>query len=137
MDILARRCHYDRMNLERIFARGFVIVGGVIWVAAALGAASRTYLGATPMATAGMAALPLLLAVLAFVAGWFYERLAGTLLLAGAVAVVVWGVIGAWEAGVWMTMAAVLIGPMAIAGLLYLMAASTQRACELEEAAKR
>lgn len=132
MDILVRRCHYDRMNLERIFARGFVILGGVIWVAAALGAASRTYLDATPLETTGMAALPLALAVLAFVIGWFYERLAGFLLLAGAAGVVVWGLVGLWEAGVWMTMAATLVGPMAIAGLLYLMAASTQRACELE-----
>ena len=133
MDILVRRCNYDRMNLERISAMGFVLLGGVIWVAAALGAASKMYLNATPLETASMAALPLALAAIAFLVGWFYERLAAVLLFAGAAAVVVWGLIGAWEAGVWMTMVAVLIAPAAFAGLLYLMAAMTQRACELQE----
>jgi len=133
MDILVRRCNYDRMNLERIFARGFVLFGGVIWVAAALGAASKTYLNATPMETAWLAFIPLALAGIAFLVGWFYERLAAVLLFVGAVVVVVWGLVGAWEMGVWMTMGAVLIAPTAVAGLLYLMAAMTQSACELQE----
>jgi hypothetical protein len=133
MDILVRRCNYDRMNLERIFARGFVLLGGAIWVAAALGAASKTYLNATPMETAWLAFIPLALAITAFLVGWFYERLAAVLLFAGAAVVVVWGLIGAWEMGVWMTMTAMLIAPTAVAGLLYLMAAMTQTACELQE----
>lgn len=134
MELLVKRCNYNRMNMERIFARGFVILGGVFWVAAALGAASKTYLNATPMQTVWMAALPLALAIVAFVVGWFYERLAAALLFAGAAVVLLWGLIGGWEMGVWMTMTAVLIAPTAIAGLLYLMAAMTQRACEFQEA---
>jgi hypothetical protein len=94
MELLVRRCDYERMNVERVFARGFVLFGGGVWVAAALGAASKTYLNATPMEATWMAALPLSLAVVAFVVGLLYERLAGALLFVGGIGVVVWGLIG-------------------------------------------
>jgi hypothetical protein len=134
MDLLARTCNYDRMNLQRFLARGFVVFGGVFWVAAALGAGSATYLNATPMQTAGMAVVPLVISVVTLAVGWFYERLGAVLLLAGAVAIVIWGVVAGWEAGVWLTMGVFLIAEMIVAALLFLLAAQTERVCALEEA---
>jgi len=134
MDLLAKTCNYERMNLQRILARGFVVFGGIFWVSAALGAGSRTYLNATPMQTATMAAVPLVISVIALLVGWFYERLAAVLLLAGVVVVIVWGLIAGWEAGVWATMAAFLMAEMVVSALLFFLAAQTQRVCELEEA---
>ena len=134
MDLLAKTCNYDRMNLQRILARGFVVFGGIFWVSAALGAGSRSYLNATPMETATMAVVPLVISVIALLVGWFYERLAAVLLLAGVVVVIIWGLIAGWEAGVWATMAAFLMAEMVISALLFFLAAQTQRVCELEEA---
>jgi hypothetical protein len=134
MDLLAKTCNYDRMNLQRILARGFVVFGGVFWVAAALGAASPTYLNATLLQTLGMGVVPLVISVVMLAVGWFYERLAAVLLLVGAVAVVIWGFIAGWEAGVWLTMAVFLIAEMIIAALLFFLAAQTEKVCGLEEA---
>jgi hypothetical protein len=133
MDLLAKTCNYERMNLQRILARGFVVFGGVFWVSAALGAGSRTYLNATPMETATMAVVPLAIAVVALLVGWFYERLAAVLLLAGVVVVVLWGLFAGWEVGVWATMAAFLMAEMVVSALLFLLAAQTQKVCELQE----
>lgn len=132
MDLLARTCNYDRMNVQRIIARVFVVFGGVFWVAAALGAGSA-YLNATPLATAGMAMVPLVISVVIFLVSWFFERLAAVLLFVGAGLVVVWGLVEGWEIGVWGTMTAFLIAEMVVAGLLFLLAAQTQQVCELEE----
>jgi len=44
----------------------------------------------------------------------------------------VWCIVGAWEAGVWLTMGAVLIAPMLIAALLFLLASRMQDICILE-----
>lgn len=136
MDWFARTCNYNRMNVTRLFARGFVIVGGLAWIAVALGFGAKTYLASTPLQTTGAVLIPLVIAVGAFLIGWFYERLAGLLLLIGAAVVVVWGLIAGWELGVWATMATFLIAEMVIAGLLYLFAGQTQQVCELEEKAK-
>ena len=120
------------MNIERITARGFVLIGGVIWVSAVFGA-WWGYRSATIFSSAESAAIPLAITVVAFLVGWFYEILGGVLLLAGAAGLVIWGVIMQWETGVWGTMLIVLIGPMAVAGLLFLLAARMQQVCELED----
>lgn len=133
MNLLVKTCNYDAMNNERIFARGFVIAGGVFWVFAAFGA-MNAYLGKTFAQSALTALLPLALAVIVFGVGWMYERLASAILAAGVVAVIVWGVVGAWEMGVWLTMGVVLLAPMAVSALLYLLAAQTQTVCALTEA---
>jgi hypothetical protein len=132
MDLMARTCNYERMNAQRMVARGFVVLGGVFWIAAAIGAGA-SYLRVTPLATTGMALIPLLIVVVVFIVGWLYETLAALLLGVGALAVVIWGVVAGWEAGVWGTMIAVLVAPMIIAALLYLLAAQTERVCALEE----
>ncbi len=119
--------------MERIFARGFVIAGGVVWIAAVFGA-MNAYLGKTVAVSTLDAAIPLALAVAVFVVGWFYERLASAILAVASVGVIVWGVISAWEAGVWLYMGIALIAPMVVAALLYLLAAQTQTVCALSTA---
>jgi hypothetical protein len=41
MELLARTCKAERMNLERLFARAFVAFGGTLWSAGGLGAHRR------------------------------------------------------------------------------------------------
>ncbi len=130
MNLLVRTCNYNRMNMERVFARGFVIAGGIVWIAAVFGA-MNAYLDKTVAVSTLNAAIPLALAVVVFVVGWFYERLASAILAVASVGVIVWGMISGWEAGVWMSMGVALIAPMAVAALLYLLAAQTQTVCEL------
>lgn len=133
MNLLVRTCNYDAMNTQRIFARGFVVAGGIFWVFAAFGA-MNAYLGKTFAQSMMTALVPLILAVVVFLVGWFYERLASAVLVVGTVGVIVWGLLGVWELGVWLTMGVFLIAPMAVSALLYLLAAQTQTVCELQEA---
>lgn len=135
MNLMVKTCNYDAMNTQRIFARGFVVAGGIFWVAAAFGA-MNSYLGKTFTQSALTALIPLVLAVVVFLVGWFYERLASLVLAVGFVIVIVWGVLAAWEMGVWLTMGVFLLAPIAISALLYLLAAQTQTVCELQTSAK-
>jgi len=131
MELLARTCHTERMNVERLIARIFVALGGIFWVAAVFGANFR-YSDQSLVESVGTALLPLGIAVVALAVGWFYETLAAVLLGVGAVGVVVWGIVVGWEAAVWLIMAAVLIAPMIIAAVLFSLAARMQRICTLE-----
>jgi hypothetical protein len=133
VNILARSCNYDVMNNERIAARVFVGLGGAIWFVLTLGAAMVYPSGVAWMDQYG-AILVLILAVGALLVGWFFENLASGLLFAGAIATVAWGVMAGWEPGVWGLMALFLIAPEVIAGVLFLAAASMQKACEVESA---
>jgi hypothetical protein len=132
MEIMARVCKSERMNLERLFARAFVVAGGVFWIAAVLGM-DLEYRNKGLSEAAGTAAIPLAIAIVALAIGWFYENLAGVLLLAGAVGAILWGVFAGWgELGIWWLMAGVLIAPTVISGVLFLAAGRMQRICELE-----
>jgi hypothetical protein len=134
MKVFARVCRYEEMNVERIAARAFVIAGGAVWVIAALGSpyGNRT----VSFITSAVNSLALLAAVVVvFLIGWFYESLAASLLLVAAAGTMIYGLVTGWEPGVWVLMGSVLIAPMAIAGLLYLLAARMQNICELKESA--
>jgi hypothetical protein len=112
-------------NVERMFARGFVIAGGFFWMIAAF--AGPFVFGETTAREAFVTAMwPLLATVVILLIGWFYERLASFLLFAGSAAVFAWGVIYGWEPGVWMIMSAVLIAPMVIAGVLFLLSSHSE-----------
>ncbi len=112
-------------NVERMFARGFVIAGGVFWMIAAF--AGPFVFGETTAREAFVTAMwPLLATVVILLIGWYYERLASFLLFAGSAAVFAWGVIYGWEPGVWMIMSAVLIAPMVIAGVLFLLSSHSE-----------
>jgi hypothetical protein len=134
MAFMAKTCNYDAMGGERLSARLFVTLGGVFWIIAALTA--WTVYGNVGFAS-GQALIPFALAAVALLIGWFYENAAAVLLFIGAAATVVWGVTTGWEAGVWGIMAFVLIGPTIVAGLLFMMAASMQKVCALEDAKAR
>jgi hypothetical protein len=134
VNLFAKTCNYDVMDAERIAARTFVGLGGVIWAVLAIGASLVYPSGSAP--TVYLPALAVLVvAAIALSIGWFFENLAAILLFVAAVATVVWGIMAGWEAGVWGVMAIFLIGPEIIAGLLFLMAAQMQKVCELKMAA--
>ncbi len=134
MELLARTCNTERMNVERIIARLFVISGGAFWAVAAMNA-DFVYNDKPLAESVGSAMLPLGIAAAALVLGWFFETLGGLFLFAGAAAVGVWGFVAEWEQGVWLVNATVLIAPMIVAGAMYLLAARMQNICTLEETA--
>jgi hypothetical protein len=128
-------CNLDRMTLQRISARSFVIIGGVFWVLAAL-AAGRGFVGGDgSIMSATTAMLPLVLTVAILAIGWFFEYAASAILAAGSVAVVAWGVIAGWEGGLWMLMLATLVAPMLISGTLFYLAARMHGICRIESQA--
>lgn len=122
-----------RIFLERGFARGFVIAGGVFWSAAIFAALYVFRQSGMTSAIVG-AFLPLAATSAVLVIGWYYERAAALLLAAASIAVVAWGVIFQFELGVWIILSCVLIGPMAIASVLFWMARREQEAMELAQA---
>jgi len=108
----------DRMIVERLFARLFVIGGGVFWVSAVFGA-DYGYNNMTPLVSAQNAMIPLVLTLAVLGIGWFWERIAAIILAVAAVGVVGWGATMNWEPGVWLLVLATLVAPMIIAGLLF------------------
>jgi len=130
MELLAKTCNTERMNAQRIFARGFVLVGGLFWVFMAWGAA-WAYEGAPFSQALGGALIYAAAIAVLFVIGMFYENLAALLLLVGAVGVIGFGVISGWEVGVWATVFFFFILPMLVAAALYYMAARMQKVCSL------
>jgi hypothetical protein len=131
--------HYDepplRIAVERGVARAFVIAGGVFWsvaIAAGLSALQQTGIGYIFMG----AFFPLVAVLATLVVGWYFERAASALLAAASIAVVAWGVIFGFEAGVWAIMVFALIGPMMTAAVLFWMARREQVAYELSLAAR-
>ncbi|MDP2232431.1 MAG: hypothetical protein Q8K89_02255 [Actinomycetota bacterium] len=134
MELLARTCNTERMNIERIAARLFVVAGGLFWVFAAFSGTHTTgILENLDRYTPVSAFLVLGLTVGVFLLGMYFENLTAALLFAGAAGAIVWGVVAGWEGGVWMMNAVVLVGPMLLAGVLFLLAARMQNICTLED----
>jgi hypothetical protein len=127
-------CNRDRMIVERLFARGFVAIGGIFWISAVFGA-DFGYRGISPMVSARNALLPLLLTLVVLGVGWFYERFVAASLAVGAAAVIVWGVVSGWEMGVWSLVGATLIAPMLVSASLYWLAARMESTCAISERA--
>jgi hypothetical protein len=138
MELMTRTCNYERMNVERLFARLFVVLGGVLWTVMLFASETAakytnfTYTLDEVVAAAGSAFLPLAASVLVFVVGWFYEKLAALLLLIASGGVVVWGVMAEWTVSLWVIMGIALIGPMLLAALLFMLASRMQMICTLE-----
>jgi hypothetical protein len=133
MDFMLRTKDTGRVNVERVLARAFVVLGGLFWTLAFFGAntkASYSYFVYTlpEVERAAMYALiPLAITVAVFVLGLFYERVAGLALLVIAGAMLIYGVVGhLGELVLWVTAVSVLVAPSAIAAILYLYAARTQ-----------
>lgn len=140
MNLFVRTCNTERMNIARFAARVVLIIGAALWVVMLVARttdqryAYLTYTFGEVMAAGLNALLPLAIVIGVFVLAMFYERLAAAVLFAVAVAVVVWGAIVQWDPGVWVAMLLVMVLPLIVSAVLLLLAASTQRVCELEEA---
>jgi len=132
MELMARTCNYERMNVQRLMARLFVLAGGLFWVAAVFGA-SFSYQGRSVVDSVGSALIPLAITIIALLVGWFFEMLDALLLFVGAAVVIVWGIMAGWEAGVWGIIIVVLVVPMIVSGVLFMLAARMQQVCSLEE----
>jgi hypothetical protein len=130
MELLAKTCKSEQMNAQRIFARVFVVVGGLFWVFMAWGA-SWAYQGAPFTQALGGALIYAAAIALIFILGLFYENLTAAILALGAVAVVVYGVVMGWEVGVWGTVFFFFVLPMLIASALYFLAARMQKICSM------
>jgi hypothetical protein len=124
-------CNLDRMTLERISARTFVVLGGLFWVVAAF-AAGRGIVRGSSIMSFESALLPLVLTIAIFAIGWFFEYVASGLLVLGSIGVMVWGASANWEPGVWMLVVATLVAPMLIAATLYFLAARMEGICAVE-----
>ncbi len=115
--------------MKRGGARAFVLSGGVFWALASfagLYSYRQTGLGSSLMA----ALYPLGACVVTLVVGWYFERIVSVLLVLGAQAVIVWGVLYQFELGVWVLMTLALIGPMLTAAVLFWLASGDQEAFE-------
>jgi hypothetical protein len=132
MELLARTCKTEQMNAQRIFARIFVILGGLFWIFSAWGA-KWAYQGAPFTESLGYAAIYAAAIAVIFVIGLFYEYLAALILVVGAVVVIGFGLFSGWESGVWSIALFFFVLPMLIAAALYSMAARMQKICSLSE----
>ena len=138
MSILVRTCSTDRLNVSRLIARILIVVGGLTWAMMFFAQAStQKYADLTysfrEVINAGVSAfIPLVLTVGVFILCMYYEKLAAIVLFLGAGAVAVFGVISGWALLIWVSVLATLALPMVVAGTMLLLAASTQRVCELE-----
>lgn len=118
-----------RIAVERGVARSFVLLGGAFWsVAAFAGLYNYSATGAREAFLAG--AIPLLACAVTLIVGWYYERFTAALLGLASLAVIAWGVVYGFEAGVWAIMTFALIGPMATAAALFWAARREQEAYE-------
>ncbi len=138
MSLLVRTCSTERVNVSRIVARLLIGVGGLIWALMFFAVATpQMYSNLTytfrDVVSAGISAIiPLLLTIGAFVLAMYFERLAAVVLLVAAAAVVVFGVFQGWGALLWVSVLFALAMPMVVAAAFLLLAATTQRVCELE-----
>lgn len=130
MELLARTCKMEQMNVQRILGRAMIIIGALFWGFAAWGA-QWAYLGSpfTVALTYALAYAGSLIAVL--VLSMFYEQLAAWILAIASVAVVVLGIVGGWETGVWGVMIFFFILPLVAASALLFLAARMQKICSL------
>jgi len=110
-------------NTERLFARGFTVLGGIFWVVSAF-AGPYIYGGKSVVGAFGIALYPLLFTAGILIIGWFYERLVSLILALGAIGTVAWGVIMGWEASVWAIMLIFFVAPTVVSALLFFLAGS-------------
>ena len=124
-----------RIRMERGFARGFVIAGGIFWGIAVFAGMYSFRQESVAWSMLG-AFVPLVATLATLAVGWFYERAAAIMLVLASAGVVYWGVVHQFEAGVWILMTLALIGPMMTAAVLFWMARSEQVALELSMASQ-
>jgi hypothetical protein len=125
----------ERKNAERIFARGFTVLGGVFWIGAAF-AGPYVYGGKSAVqAMLGQGIYPLIFTIGVLALGWFYERFAALILALGAVGTVAWGLIMGWDPFVWGIMLAFFVTPTVVSAVLFYLAGNAPG--EVDEAADK
>lgn len=138
MSLLVRTCSTDRINFSRLIARALIVIGGLLWAIMAFAQSSTqryadlTYSFTDIINNGVNAIIPLVITVGVFALALYYERLAAIAFFVAAAAFAIWGLVAGWEMGVYVSAMVVLALPMVISGALLLLAASTQRVCELE-----
>jgi hypothetical protein len=133
MNLFVKTCNYDRMNAQRLFARGFVVLGGVFWVSMIFGA-KVGYQGMSVPQGLLAALVPFVITVAVFVLGMYYETLTAIILFVVAAASLVFaGFSESLNLGSWAFWVMLMVLPAGTAGVLYLLAAQTQMVCELDE----
>jgi hypothetical protein len=119
---MSTEVNLEHKNTERIFARGFTVLGGVFWVGLAF-AGPYVYGGQTVLSAVQTAIYPLAFTIGVLVLGWFYERLAALILGLAALGTIAWGLIwGGWEPFVWGIMLAFFVTPTVISAVLFFLA---------------
>jgi len=109
-------------NTERMFARGFTVLGGIFWIVTAF-AGEFMYGAKTIPGAFGVAIYPLIFTISVLGIGWFYERIVSMLLALGAIGTVAWGLIqGTWEPSVWAIMLIFFVAPTVVAAVLFFLA---------------
>ena len=133
MNLMLRAKNTGQLNIDRVFARLMVILGGIFWVWAFFGANTKAsysnFVYTLPEVehAATMALIPLSIVIVVFVLGLFYERLTGLVLVAIAIAMLIYGVVNhIGEVVLWVTAISVLVAPALIAAALYELAARRQ-----------
>lgn len=109
-----------RMYIERGVARTFVILGASFWGVCSLAAALLYQRGSETLLF--IALLPFLMNIACLIIGWRWERTASVMLTLTAAAAIGWGVAVSFEAGVWMLVVLLLVGPMLTAAVLFWLA---------------
>ncbi len=132
MELLARTCKSEQMNVQRILAR-FLVISGILFTFW-MGFGNQYAYQGQPLGVA--TAYGLLFSgglIIVFVIGLFYENLAALLLALGALGIVVWGSLAGWSGGAWGAMAFLLALPMVISAIMYWSAARMQKICNMQE----
>jgi hypothetical protein len=140
MNYMLRSRNTGQLNIDRVFARLFTIGGGIFWVLAMFtsGTVMKSYTDqpfTLPELARGAtsAFIPLVLVIVVFVLGLFYERLTGIVLVVVALAMILWGVVVhpfSVDPILWITAFSVLVLPSLIAAALYELAARRQESQE-------
>jgi hypothetical protein len=113
----------ERENTERMFARGFTVLGGIFWIVTAF-AGPYVYGGKDVVGAFGVAIYPLVFTAAVLAIGWFYERLTALLLAVGAIGTIAWGVIMQWPSTVWAIMLIFFVAPTVVSAVLFYLAGS-------------
>lgn len=131
-----KTCDTNRLTIERIMARTFVVLGGLFWTIAAF--TGPYFFGAVGLpASLRTALIPLGITIVALAVGWFFERPAAVLLVVGAAVIAVIGLFMAWEPVVWLVIGLFIMVPMLVSATLFVLAARMQDVCDLEARDKR
>jgi len=104
----------DRLEIDELFIRAFMILGVTICALATLAA----FVSGNRDVLYGYGILTLF-ATAVLVVGWYYERAAAGMMGIAAVAAVLWGVSLGWDLALWIMVGITLIVPLVIGAAMF------------------